>query len=105
MPAAESDWLNIRPGRDEDLAEVAAMIDDFVKGHPAEHHPRPIAKLRAALFGDAPVAHLLVATRRRRIIGMAQWFLTYDVFWAMYGSMQSGYTFDRRCAAWESPPR
>lgn len=62
------------------------MIDDFVKGHPAEHHPRPVAKLRAALFGDAPVAHLLVATRRDRIVGMAQWFLIYDVFWAMYGA-------------------
>lgn len=77
--------MNIRSGVEDDLDEVAIMIDDFVRGHPAEHHPRPIAKLRAALFGDSPVAHLIIATRRDRVVGMAQWFLIYDVFWAVYG--------------------
>ena len=62
------------------------MIDDFVRGHPAERHPRPIAKLEAALCGHAPVAHLVVATRRDRIVGMVQWSLFFDVFWAMYGA-------------------
>jgi GNAT superfamily N-acetyltransferase len=78
-------WLNLRAAFEDDLDEVATMIDDFVKGHPAEHHPRPLAKLRAALLGDSPVAHLIVATRRNRVVGMAQWFLIYDVFWAMRG--------------------
>lgn len=84
--ASNEAWVSVRPGREQDLETVAAMFDDFVKGHPAEHHPRPIAKLREALFGDAPVAHLLVATIRERIVGMAQWFLIYDAFWAMYGA-------------------
>lgn len=82
----EDGWFGVRSGREEDLGDVAAMIDDFVKGHPAEHHPRPISKLREALFGDAPVAHLVVATRRGRVIGMAQWSVFYDAFWAMYGA-------------------
>jgi GNAT superfamily N-acetyltransferase len=78
--------VDVRSACEEDLAEVAAMIDDFVTGHPAEHHPRPVAKLRAALFGDDPVAHLIVATRAGRVVGMVQWSLFYDVFWAMYGA-------------------
>ena len=78
--------LHVRSGREEDLADVAAMMEDFVKGHKAEHHPRPLAKLRSALFGDAPVAHLLVATRHGRIVGIVQWMLFFDMFWAMYGA-------------------
>lgn len=61
------------------------MIDDFVKGHPAEHHPRPLDTLRAAHLGEAAVARLIVATHRGRVVGMAQWFVIYDAFWAMYG--------------------
>lgn len=78
--------LHVRPGREDDLADVAAMMEDFVKGHKAEHHHRPLAKLRSALFGDAPVAHLLVATRQGRIVGMVQWTLFFDMFWATYGA-------------------
>lgn len=78
--------LSVRPGREEDLGDVAAMFDDFVRGHPAEFHPRPIARLREALFGDARVAHLVIATRRGRAVGMVQWWRFYDAFWAMYGA-------------------
>ena len=77
--------LTVRSGCEEDLPDVAAMIDDFVKGHPAEHHPRPVAKLRAAVLGDAPVAHLLVAIRRGHTVGTVQWFRFYDAFWAVFG--------------------
>jgi GNAT superfamily N-acetyltransferase len=81
-----SSTLAVRAASQADLDDVAEMIEDFVKGHPAEHHARPRNRLRAALFGDAPVAHLLVATRRDRVVGMVQWTLVYDLFWSMYGA-------------------
>ena len=62
------------------------MVDDFVKGHPAENHPRSPEALRAAYFGEQPVAHLLLAERNGEIVGMAQWQLIYDMFWGMFGA-------------------
>src|SRR5690348_5440713 len=69
------------------IAEVEDMVNDFVKGHPAEKHARPRYRLREAYFGDAPVANLVVAVRVRdgRVIGMGQWTRIYDMFWSMYG--------------------
>jgi GNAT superfamily N-acetyltransferase len=78
--------LIVRSAREEDLDVVEEMVSDFVKGHPAEKHPRSRAALRAAYFGDAPVANLIVASRRNRIVGMGQWTLIYDMFWGMYGA-------------------
>ena len=62
------------------------MVDDFVKGHPAASQPRPRAKLREAYFGADSVAHLIVAEKAGRLVGMGQWTRTYDMFWAMYGA-------------------
>lgn len=78
--------LRVQPAVEADLDEVAAMVDDFVRGHPAERHPRPRESLRAAYLGPAPIAHLLVARRRERVVGMGQWRLIYDMFWATYGA-------------------
>lgn len=75
----------VRDVREKDLPAVAEMIDDFVKGHRAEHHPRSLERLRAAYLGERRVANLLVATRDERVIGMVQWSLFYDQFWAMFG--------------------
>ena len=61
------------------------MIDDFVRGHPAETHTRSRSALREAYFGNAPVANLVVAVRGGRVIGMGQWMRIYDMFWSMYG--------------------
>jgi GNAT superfamily N-acetyltransferase len=76
----------IRPARETDLDDIEDMINGFVRGHPAEHHPRSRVALRAAYFGDTPVARVVVATRDRRVIGMAQWTLIYDMFWGMFGA-------------------
>lgn len=75
----------VRDARETDLPAVAEMIDDFVKGHRAEHHPRSLERLRAAYIGETRVANLLVATRDECVIGMVQWSLFYDQFWAMLG--------------------
>jgi GNAT superfamily N-acetyltransferase len=77
--------LRVRPANEADLDALAQLIDEFVRGHPAERHPRPLEKLRAALFGEHAVAHAVIATVRGRAVGMAQWWLVYDVFWAMHG--------------------
>jgi GNAT superfamily N-acetyltransferase len=61
------------------------MISDFVKGHSAEHHPRSRATLREAYFGSSPVAHLVVAARDDRAVGMGQWMLIYEMFWGVFG--------------------
>jgi GNAT superfamily N-acetyltransferase len=78
--------LTIRLARETDLDDVENMVNDFVKGHPAEKHPRSRSALREAYFGDAPVANLVVAVRDDRVIGMGQWTLIYDMFWGMYGA-------------------
>jgi GNAT superfamily N-acetyltransferase len=67
------------------MNDVADMVGRFVEGHPAEHYPRPLARLREAYFGASPVAHLLVASKGPQVIGMGQWTRIYDMFWAMFG--------------------
>jgi GNAT superfamily N-acetyltransferase len=84
--ATSPSTLVVRSAIEADLNQVAAMVDDFVKDHPAANHPRPPARLRDAYFGAQPVAHLLVAEKRGRIVGMGQWTRIYDMFWGMYGA-------------------
>ena len=78
--------LVIRDANENDIPAIASMVADFVKGHPAENHRRPSEALRAAYFGERPVAHILIASRHGQIVGMAQWTLVYDMFWAMFGA-------------------
>jgi GNAT superfamily N-acetyltransferase len=85
-PGGSVPMLSIRRATVNDTIEIERMVADFVKGHPAEHHPRASNALRAAYFGERPVAHLLVAERRGEIVGMAQWRLIYDMFWGMFGA-------------------
>lgn len=85
MTPTQNTELTIRSARDADLDDVDDMIVDFAKGHPAQDHRRSRSKLHQAYFGAAPVAKLVVATHRERVIGMCQWALIYDMFWSMYG--------------------
>lgn len=78
--------LTVRPAREADLDEVEDMVNDFVKGHPAEKHTRSRSALREAYFGEAPVANLVVAVHDGRVVGMGQWTRIYDMFWSMYGA-------------------
>jgi len=75
----------VRRATEDDLDAVAAMVDDMVKGHPAEQEQRPRADLLSAYFSDRPLAHLLVASRDSEVIGMGQWTLIYDMFWSKLG--------------------
>jgi N-acetylglutamate synthase-like GNAT family acetyltransferase len=78
--------LSIRDANTDDISAIERMVSDFVKGHPAENHPRSSETLRAAYFGERPVAHLVVAERNGEIVGMAQWRLIHDMFWGMFGA-------------------
>jgi GNAT superfamily N-acetyltransferase len=57
-----------------------------ITANPAENHPRSSQALRAAYFGERPVAHMLMAERNGEIVGMAQWRLIHDMFWGMFGA-------------------
>jgi GNAT superfamily N-acetyltransferase len=75
----------VRLACEGDLDEIGAMVQDFVRGHKAEHHPRPREVLRQAYFGAQPVARLFVAVKGGRIVGMGQWYRIFEMFWAMHG--------------------
>jgi GNAT superfamily N-acetyltransferase len=75
----------VRPAREDDVPDIASMVDDFVKGHKAQRHVRSQEALRAAYFGRRPVAEIIVAEWRGRVVGMGQWARIYDMFWGMVG--------------------
>ena len=77
--------ISIRSATKADLEDVDELVRGFVAGHPAESHSRPLSRLRQAYFGAHPVAHLLVACRDGRIVGMGQWTRIYDMFWSAFG--------------------
>jgi len=76
--------LQIRDARPDDLPAIEEMVEDFVKGHPAQNHPRSADALRRAYFGERPVTHLLVAERSGDLVGMGQWRLGHDMFWGWF---------------------
>jgi hypothetical protein len=44
---ARGSVLSIRSADPDDVEEIESMVSDFVKGHPAEKHPRSPETLRA----------------------------------------------------------
>jgi N-acetylglutamate synthase-like GNAT family acetyltransferase len=78
--------LLIRDANENDIPAIESLVADFVKGHPAENHPRSPQTLRAAYFSERPVGHLLLAERNGQIVGMAQWTLIHDMFWGVFGA-------------------
>ena len=94
MPHSINRELLIRDADENDIRAIESMVADFVKGHPAENHPRSAQALRAAYFGERAVAHMLIAERNCQIVGMAQWTLIYDMFWGMFGA-EAGWLYVR----------
>jgi GNAT superfamily N-acetyltransferase len=86
QPEAPS-GITIRLALEPDTPALADMVNDFVRGHPAENHPRPERALRAAYFGDSPVAEVLVAEWQGDVVGMLQWTRIFDMFWSMFGGL------------------
>ena len=86
MRRRTSHALLIRNANENDIHALETLVADFVKGHPAENHPRSSQTLSAAYFSERPVGHLLLAERNGQIVGMAQWTLIHDMFWGMFGA-------------------
>jgi GNAT superfamily N-acetyltransferase len=97
--------LLIRDANENDIPAIESMVADFVKGHPAETHPRSSQTLRAAYFSERPVAHLLLAERNGQIVGMAQWTLIHDMFWGMFGAEAAWLYVRPDCRGAVSSPR
>ena len=79
--------ITIRPAREGDIPALAELVNEFVRGHPAEHRPRPEQALHAAYFGPNPVAEVIVAEWNGRVVGMVQWARIFDMFWSMFGGL------------------
>ena len=77
--------LIVRRATADDVPALAALIDGFAKGHPAEGLARSVEMLRDALFGDQPIAQVLLAEKNDVAIGFGAWRKAYDLFWSMYG--------------------
>jgi hypothetical protein len=77
--------LIVRRANADDAPVLAALIDGFARGHPAEGHVRSVEMLRDALFGRQPIAHVLLAEKRATAVGFGAWRRTYDLFWSKYG--------------------
>ena len=77
----------IRVAVERDAPALAEMVNDFVRGHPAQNHPRPEQALRAAYFGASPVAEVIVAEWNEQVVGMVQWTRIFDMFWSMFGGL------------------
>jgi GNAT superfamily N-acetyltransferase len=86
LPETTSE-IAIRLARDEDVSALAEMVNDFVRGHPAENRARPEEDLRAAYFGDNPVAELVVAEWNGSVVAMVQWTRIFDMFWSTFGGL------------------
>jgi GNAT superfamily N-acetyltransferase len=89
-PAARPDaspGITIRVALEQDAPALADMVNDFVRGHPAENHARPEQALRSAYFGASPVAEVIVAEWNGNVVGMLQWTRTFDMFWSMFGGL------------------
>jgi len=78
--------LIVRRAVDADIEAIEDMVDDFVKGHPAEKVVRSREGLRKAYFGASQVASLVVAVDQDRVVGMGQWTLIYEMFWGKFGA-------------------
>jgi len=77
--------LIVRRATAEDVPVLAALIDGFARGHPAEGYVRSTEMLRDALFGREPIARVLLAEKNRTAIGFGAWRKAYDLFWSIYG--------------------
>ncbi len=66
-----------------DLDALVVLIDEFARGHPAEHHPRSMAVMQEAYFGPCPIARVFKAERRGEPVGFGGWHKVFDLCWAM----------------------
>jgi len=77
--------LIVRRATTDDVPVLAALIDGFAKGHPAEGRARSAAILREALFGGQPMAQVVLAEKNATAIGFGAWRKAYGPYTAVMG--------------------
>jgi GNAT superfamily N-acetyltransferase len=82
--------FTVRRAIPADLDALMALIDEFARGHPAEHYPRSMAVMQVAYFGPRPISHVLMAERRGEPVGFGGWHTVFDPFCVMYGGEADG---------------
>jgi GNAT superfamily N-acetyltransferase len=85
-----SAMFTVRRATPTDVEALVALIEEFARGHPAEHYPRSMAVMQAAYFGPRAIARVLMAERRGEPVGFGGWHKVFDLFWAMYGGEADG---------------
>lgn len=81
MRGVASSAVSIRPARPEDLAEICALIRELADYEELAHEVAfDEAEVDRWLFGERPVASVLMAEDRADVAGMALWFPTFSTF-------------------------
>jgi GNAT superfamily N-acetyltransferase len=75
----------VRRATADDVTVLAALLDGFAKGHPAQNHSRSMDRMQDTFFNGTPLGYVLLAEENTTAIGFGIWRKTYDVFWSMYG--------------------
>ena len=75
----------IRRAGADDVVVLAARIDGFSAGHPAQGHSRSLERLEEAFFGKPILSYVLLAEKKTTPVGFGIWRKTYDLFWSMFG--------------------
>jgi GNAT superfamily N-acetyltransferase len=90
MESNVSALFTVRRAIPADLDALVALIDEFARGHPAEHYLRSMAVMQEAYFGPCPISRVFMAERRGEPVGFGGWHKVFDLFWAMYGGEVDG---------------
>jgi GNAT superfamily N-acetyltransferase len=77
--------VTVRRATAADVDAFHALIDDYARGHPAEHHPRPVEAVRDAYFGVSPDIFVVIAEQCDEPVGFGTWRRVFDPLWAAYG--------------------
>jgi GNAT superfamily N-acetyltransferase len=82
--------FTVRRATLDDLESLVSLIEDFARGHPAEHYPRSIPMVGQAYFRPCSISRVFLAERRGEPVGFGAWPKVFDIFWAMYGGEMDG---------------
>lgn len=81
MAEATFPGMAIRNATEADVHEILALIGELAEyEHLAHEAVATVDDLRTHLFGDHPVASVLIAEDDGQVVGFALWFPTYSTF-------------------------
>lgn len=90
MADLASSMVTVRRASEPDLPALMSLFEEFVRGHKAERHGRPIEVYRQEYFGPAASTRIFLAELRGQSVGMGLWRKVFDFFWGWYGGEIEG---------------